>query len=110
MEADERLGTRVMLENESMRVWEHHIPAGTTGHLHLHLRPYISVVVRGQRGETLGGDGDVLEDFDLQPGNVFWFGTERLPEPHALRNTGAEDAQLCLADLDRRCVTMAAHG
>jgi hypothetical protein len=99
MKPDERLGTRLILENESMRVWEHRVPGGGTGHLHLHRRPYLSVVVRGERGETVGPEGDVVEGFELQPGNVFWYGTDRLPETHALRNTGSEDVAIVTIEL-----------
>ncbi len=101
MEADERLGTRLMLQNESIRVWEHEVPAGTTGHLHRHVRPYVSVAVRGQRGETLGGHGEVLEHFDLQPGTAFWYGAQHLPETHALRNSGGEGVLIVTIELLR---------
>ena len=68
MEPDENLGTRMMLENDRVRVWEHRVPSGGTGPMHLHRRPYLSVVVQGSTGETLGPDGDVLEHFELTPG------------------------------------------
>src|ERR671923_161767 len=58
MDVSEDLGTALMLENDRVRIWEHRVPAGATGPMHLHRRPYLSVVVRGSRGENVDADGD----------------------------------------------------
>jgi beta-alanine degradation protein BauB len=99
MEANENLGTRMMLENDRVRVWEHRVPSGGTGPMHLHRRPYLSVVVQGSTGDTLGPDGDVLEHFELAPGTALWFADEDLPETHALRNTGDDEILIVTTEL-----------
>jgi hypothetical protein len=93
MEASEDIGTRMMLENDRIRIWEHRVPSGETGPMHLHRRPYFSVIVTGSKGATLDPDGNVVQHLDLTPGTVLSYGDEHLPETHALRNTG-EDAIL----------------
>ena len=91
MEVTENLGTRKMLENDRVRIWEHRVPSGNTGPMHLHRRPYVSVVVQGSSGVTLDTEGNSLEHFVLTPGSVFWYRDEQLPETHALRNTGSDE-------------------
>jgi hypothetical protein len=91
MGTSENLGTRILMENDRVRIWEHRVSPGDTGPMHLHRRPYFSVVVQGSNGDTLDPDGNVLEHFALTPGSVLWFGSEHLPETHALRNTGSDE-------------------
>jgi hypothetical protein len=98
-EPTENLGTRLILENDSVRIWEHKVSPGTTGPMHLHRRPYFSVVVRGSTGDTLGPDGNLLEHFSLTPGSVLWYGHEDLPETHALRNTGGDEILIVTTEL-----------
>jgi beta-alanine degradation protein BauB len=99
MKASEDLGTRLILENDRVRIWEHRVPAGETGPTHLHRRPYLSVVVRGSSGDTLDPNGAILERFTLSPGTVFWYGIEDLPETHALRNTGPDEILIVTTEL-----------
>jgi hypothetical protein len=99
MEASEDLGTRMMEENDRVRIWEHRVGPGETGPMHLHRRPYLSVVVHGSTGVTLDPDGNVLEHFALTPGSVLWFGEEHPPETHALRNTGTDEILIVTTEL-----------
>jgi beta-alanine degradation protein BauB len=99
MEASENLGTRVLLENDRVRIWEHRVPPNDTGPMHLHRRPYFSVVVQGSSGNTIGPDGDVLEHFVLSPGSVISYGAEQLPETHCLRNTGDDEILIVTTEL-----------
>jgi beta-alanine degradation protein BauB len=99
MEASEDIGTRLIVENDRVRVWEHRVPVGGTGPTHLHRRPYFSVVVQGSSGETVEAAGTTLEHFDLEPGSVLWYGKEALPQTHALRNTGSAEIVLVTTEL-----------
>jgi hypothetical protein len=85
---DERLGNAVILENDHIRVWDHGVAVRKTGHLLLHQRPYLSVVIGGGCGEAVDPDVNVRPEFQLEPGRIHWHGTEDLPEVHALRNPG----------------------
>lgn len=99
MEVSENLGTSLIEENERVRIWEHRVPAGGTGPTHLHRRRYLSVVIHGSKGDTLGADGSVLEHFTFAPGGVFWVGDDELPETHALRNTGEDEILIVTTEL-----------
>jgi hypothetical protein len=99
MNVSENLGTGVILENDLVRIWEHRVPAGGTGPLHLHRRPYLSVVVHGSKGDTLGPDGEVVEHFEFAPGAVFWIDADELPQTHALRNTGDDEILIVTTEL-----------
>lgn len=99
VESVEHLGTRVLVANDRVRIWEHRVAPGTTGHMHLHRRPYFSVVITGNRGETVSGDGALLEAFDLRAASVYWYGQDKLPETHALRNTGDDEILIVTTEL-----------
>jgi oxalate decarboxylase/phosphoglucose isomerase-like protein (cupin superfamily) len=96
---DERLGKNIILENDRVRVWDDSVQWGETGSLHMHRRPYLAIVIAGERAETVGADGNVLRTFELEPGAVFYFGEEDLPITHALRNTGTKDIMLRAIEL-----------
>ena len=96
---NERLGNSLLMENEHLRVWDHRVAAGKTGDIHLHRRPYLSVVIGGGKGQTVNPSGNVLQEFQLEPGKVYWYGSEDLPEVHALRNTGSADIAVITIEL-----------
>jgi hypothetical protein len=98
VEANENLGTRMMLEGDRIRIWEHRVPSGETGPMHLHRRAYFSVVVQGSSGDTLDPGGNVIEHFALTPGTVLYV-DEHLPETHALRNTGDGEILIVTTEL-----------
>jgi hypothetical protein len=97
MAVSENLGTKVMLENEHLRIWEHRVPPGGTGPLHVHHRPYFSVFVFGSTGDTLDETGEVIEHFVFSAGTVYW--GDELPETHALRNTGDDEILIVTTEL-----------
>jgi beta-alanine degradation protein BauB len=99
MGVSEELGTKLILETERVRIWEHRVTARGTGPTHLHRRPYFSVVVRGTSGDTLDPEGTVLEHFTLAAGTVISYGDESLPETHALRNTGDDEILIVTTEL-----------
>jgi beta-alanine degradation protein BauB len=96
----EELGSRVLLEASGVRVWDDRVPAGETQPLHIHRRPYLAVIIAGERAETVGEDGSVQRVFqDLAPGETHYFGSEQLPLVHALRNTGATEVSVIIIEL-----------
>jgi hypothetical protein len=99
-EISERLGTNVLFENEQVRVWEDRAGPGETKLLHVHHRPYITVIIAGERGETVGEDGNVLRPFEgLEPGQVYPTGPDELPATHAMRNTGRSELAVLIIEL-----------
>jgi beta-alanine degradation protein BauB len=99
MEVSEDLGTRMILENERVRIWEHRIGPGATGPMHVHRRPYLSVVVAGSSGDLVDPEGNVVEHFSVSPGDTYWYGEDRLPETHAFRNSGSDDCLIVTTEL-----------
>jgi hypothetical protein len=99
VDASEDLGTKLISENERIRVWEHRVPPGETGPMHLHRRPYLSVVIGGSSGDTIGPQGEVVKHFSLVPGMTIWYGDETPPETHALRNTGDDEILIVTTEL-----------
>jgi len=99
MSVSENLGTKMLLENDRVRIWEHRVEPNGTGPMHLHRRPYFSVFIHGGTGDTLDPDGNVLEHFEISSGTVLWFGEDQLPETHALRNTGTDEIRIVTTEL-----------
>ena len=99
MSVSEELGTKLILETDRVRIWEHRVPAGGSGPTHLHRRPYFSVVIHGTSGDTLDPNGIVLEHFTLVPGTVIPYGEESLPETHSLCNTGDDEILIVTTEL-----------
>ncbi len=60
---------------------------------------YVSVVIRGSKGDTLDPSGTLLEHFTLTAGSVYWYGDEDLPETHALRNAGDDEILIVTTEL-----------
>jgi hypothetical protein len=94
------LGARVLLEAPGLRVWDDRVRPGETQPLHVHRRPYLAVIIAGERAETVGEDGSVQRVFeDLTPGETHYFGPEELPLVHALRNTGSTEVSVVIVEL-----------
>jgi hypothetical protein len=88
-EVSEQVAQSVLFENDRVRVWDDRARPGEKKPLHVHRRPYVTVVVDGARAENIAEDGSVLRQFDeLKPGQAHYVGPVELPLVHALHNTG----------------------
>ncbi len=96
----ERIAANVLFENDRVRVWNDRADPGESKHLHIHRRPYITVIIAGERGETVGEDGIVQRHFDgLTPGDAHYTGDDELPAVHATRNTGSTELAVIIIEL-----------
>jgi hypothetical protein len=96
----EDLGARILLETERVRVWDDRVRPGETQPLHVHRRPYLAIIIAGERAETVGEDGSLQRVFeDLAPGETHYFGPDQLPLVHALRNTGSTEVSVTIVEL-----------
>ena len=50
-------------------------------------------------GQTVDAGDSVLGKFELEPGRLYWYRSEDLPEVHALRNTGSQDIAVVTIEL-----------
>jgi hypothetical protein len=99
-EVSERVGTSVLFENDRVRVWQDHAGPGETKPLHVHRRPYITVVIVGDEADNLGEDGTLQRRFEgLTPGQAHYVGSNDLPIVHALRNTGSTEIAILIIEL-----------
>jgi hypothetical protein len=99
-EVSERVGTSILFENDRVRVWEDGAGPGETRPLHVHRRPYITVVIGGEEADNLGEDGSLLRRFEgLTPGQAHYVGPDDLPVVHALRNTGSTEVTIRIIEL-----------
>jgi hypothetical protein len=99
-EVSEQLAASVLLENDRVRVWDDRARPGETKHLHVHRRPYITVIIAGERGETVGEDGSVQRTFEaLRTGEVHYTGPDELPLVHAMRNSGSTELAVLIVEI-----------
>jgi beta-alanine degradation protein BauB len=99
-EASERVATKVLLENDRIRVWDDRAAPGETKPVHVHRNPYITVIIGGEQGATVGEDGTVQRQFDgLRPGQIHYVGPGELPAVHAMRNTGSAELAVLIIEL-----------
>jgi quercetin dioxygenase-like cupin family protein len=89
------VGTRVVFENDRVRVWEVALEPGESLPMHLHELDYVFVVVSGGRTTITWEDGR-SETNEHQPGAVMW---RQAPHAHALRNDGQTRYVNCLVEL-----------
>jgi hypothetical protein len=99
-EVSERVAASLLFENDRVRVWDDRAAPGETKDLHVHRRPYITVIIAGEQGETVGDDGTVQRRFEgLTPGDAHHVGADELPAVHAMRNTGSSELAVLIIEL-----------
>lgn len=84
-----QVGTKLLFENERLRVWELRLEAGERLPFHHHRTPYFWVCHEGSRGIQRFPDGRMLY-IDFSPHDVDFLDEERLETEaiHDLENTG----------------------
>jgi quercetin dioxygenase-like cupin family protein len=84
-DASDEVGTRLIAEDEQVRLWSIELEPGEEAPFHTHQLDYTSVVIEGDTIARLNADGSV-ERLDVQPGAVTrWYQSTRT---HGLRNIG----------------------
>jgi beta-alanine degradation protein BauB len=91
------VGSRVVFENDRVRVWEVALEPGESLPMHLHELDYVFVVVNGGK-TTISWEDGRSETNEHQPGRVMW---REAPHAHALRNDGQTRYVNCLVELKR---------
>src|SRR5919206_4178444 len=78
------VGTRVLFENDRVRVWEVELQPGETLPMHHHALDYVVVSVTGGPTTVVFDDGRVVNN-QHAPGAVVW---QTAPHTHELTNDG----------------------
>ena len=97
----DKVGTKLLFENERVRIWEMKMEPGETGGLHRHDLDYVLVQLEGDRMAVVpdpSADGIYTEylEADVIPGQVLWIpkgGVERA------RNVGEKAYHEILVEL-----------
>jgi quercetin dioxygenase-like cupin family protein len=89
------IGSRVLFENDAVRVWAVEVEPGGKQPMHRHLLPYVIVPLTGGEIEILSADGTIRRPMETI-GAAMW----REPgEVHELRNVGAAHYRNVLVEL-----------
>ena len=81
------LGTRVLLENERVKIWEMQLEPGESSDLHQHTMDYVLCIVEGTSIDADPPHGETFHG-RVQPGQVFYIkrgGIERAVNRGAAR-------------------------
>lgn len=96
---EQPIGERLVLGNDRVRVWEDVVAAGAEQPVHTHRSPYLSVMLTDAHAQVVAEDGTVLYPVDREAGHVSWFGPDRVPVSHTLRNLGGEEIRVLIVEV-----------
>ena len=98
-EPNREVGTRLLLENDRVRIWEICVEPGHRVPFHWHTTSYFFVCVDAGRARSRFPNG-FYADLDYQVG-VTWFSdhTEAEPEVHDLENVGETTIRFTTVEL-----------
>ena len=81
------VATRLLYENDRVRVWELALEPGQRAPFHCHVHPYFFVCVDAGRSLTRFPDGTTVE-YDNAVGDTWFADLDDGPEVHDLENVG----------------------
>jgi hypothetical protein len=97
-EDNRQVGTRVLLENDRVRIWDLDLQPGDRVPFHCHATPYFFVCVDGGRGISRFPDGTSFT-MDYAVGDTWFDEVAAGPEIHDLENTGATRLRFTTVEL-----------
>lgn len=94
-----QVGSRLLLENERVRIWEINLEPGARLPFHWHVTPYLFVCVEAGRVRTRFPNGTAIT-MDVGVGDP-WFAehSAEAPEVHDLENVGATVVRFTTVEL-----------
>jgi hypothetical protein len=81
------VGTRLLLENDRVRIWDLDLHPGDRVPFHCHSTPYFFVCVSEGRGLSRFRDGNAMT-MDYREGDTWFDEVQHGPEIHDLENVG----------------------
>lgn len=93
------MAARLVLANDHVRVWEDLVAPGEQQLLHTHRTPYLSVMLTAASAQVVDAAGAVLYAVERARGDAAWFGADRVPVTHALRNLGDEEIRVVVIEV-----------
>ena len=86
-EANREVGTRLLLENDRVRIWDLDLGPGERVPFHCHATPYFFVCVDAGRAISRFRDGNAMT-MDYSEGDTWFDEVQHGPEVHDLENVG----------------------
>jgi hypothetical protein len=83
-----KVGSKVLFENERVRVWDLCLAPGESTGLHAHRCDYFYVVIGDGELEAINADGSVLHRGTMQDGEVHYRSIDDGPAVHEAFNVG----------------------
>jgi hypothetical protein len=96
---EEPLGQELLLDNDIVRVWLDVVAPGDAQPVHTHRSPYLSITLTRTRAQVLEPDGSLRYDVDRGAGEATWFGADRIPTTHTMRNVGDEEVRVLIVEV-----------
>ncbi len=69
-DVSDQVGTRLLFENERVRVWDFRLAPGERSGFHRHAEDYFFIVIGGGKLKTVRGDGRDWYDTEMRDGEV----------------------------------------
>ena len=85
----EDVGSKLLFENDRVRVWDLTLAPGESTGKHRHTNDYLYVVIGGGELQAVDADGSKGEPRQMADGEVRWRGVEG-EDVHEAINTGTE--------------------
>jgi hypothetical protein len=92
------VGTRMLLENDRVRIWDLDLQPGDRLPFHCHAMPYFFVCVDAGRGLSRFPDGNSFT-MDYAEGDTWFDEVAAAPEIHDLENVGATRLRFTTVEL-----------
>lgn len=102
------VGTRKLLENENISVWELVLEPGQETGLHTHEHDYVFHVIEPSTLEATDVDGKLIGHLEAEPGHTVFLrvdgdelvsGERRLPSTHSAKNVGRKRYREVLVEI-----------
>lgn len=95
---NDQVGTRLLFENDRVRVWDLRVGPGERAPFHCHTRTYFFVCVGGGRVVNRFPDGNSVT-MDVEEGATWFSDLEGRSEIHDLENVGATEVRFTTVEL-----------
>jgi hypothetical protein len=92
------VGTRLLLENDRVRIWDLDLAPGERVPFHCHATPYFFVCVDPGRAISRFPDGNAMT-LDYREGDTWFDEVARGPEVHDLENVGTTRLRFTTVEL-----------
>jgi beta-alanine degradation protein BauB len=98
-EQNSAVGTKLLLENDRVRIWEIRLEPGERAPFHWHTTPYFFVCVEAGRARTRFPNGFYVDD-DNEVGETVFLDTDPAePHVHDLENVGTTTLRFTTVEL-----------